>query len=313
MIKNYFITVLGLLIAWQLSGQTQFENPGFEEWEPIEHGSVPEPVEWSSIRTAIPDDLAKVAPAIWGQSEDARTGNYSLYLINKAAFELVATGMLTNGRVLADLDYDKTNSHTVPEDPRWHTSLPQRPDSVVGWYKGKPKPGDFPTAKVLLHTGYASLPQADSSTWIGVAYAALSGTEVNEWTRFSAPFEYFNDETPQFMLTILTAGNGTEAIAGSEAWFDDLELIYNNGTSVGELTASKLDVSVSGKTLTILIDGQAGKTATLFVTDLAGRSLLTTSLNTGEANTFTLDADQGIYLVSVKIGSTVISKKVWLN
>ena len=118
MIKKLLPGVLILCFSLQIIAQTQFENPGFEEWEPIENGSVDEPVNWSSIRTATPNEMAELSPAVWGQSTDAHSGDYSVYLINKAAFGLVATGMVTSGRVKADLNYDSTNSHTDPTDAR---------------------------------------------------------------------------------------------------------------------------------------------------------------------------------------------------
>jgi hypothetical protein len=219
--------------------------------------------------------------------------------------------MLTNGRVKANLDYDSTNSHTVPEESQWHMRLPHRPDSVIGWYKGKPSPGDFPTMKVLLHTGYASLPQDDSSTWIGVAYAELSTTEVSNWTRFSAPFEYFNDETPEFMLTILTSGNGTNAIEGSEAWFDDIELIYNDGTDIGELTAEDLNVTFSYGTLNVFIADQSRTEGSLLVHDISGRQVFAGEITAGELQQYPLNLDHGIYLVTVSMGKKQITKKVF--
>jgi hypothetical protein len=302
-----------LLLSSLIHAQTQFENASFEEWEPIEYGSIPEPVDWSTVRSATPDELAQVAPGVWDQSEDAHTGMYSLYLINKAAFGLVATGMVTSGRVLADLDYDKTNSHTEPDDSRWHMRLPHRPDSIVGWYKAKPKPGDFPTMKVLMHVGYASLPQQDSTNWIGVAYAELSGTEVSTWTRFSAPFEYFDDRTPEFMLTIITAGNGTEAIDGSEAWFDDVQLIYNDGTSIDELAPEDLKVFASNGNLNVFIEGPEREEGLLMVTDVSGRRLLSSEITTGSSQQFRLDVREGVYLVTVQVDGQRVTKKVFMR
>jgi hypothetical protein len=190
--------------------------------------------------------------------------------------------------------------------------LTKRPDSLVGWYKCKPSENDFPTAKALLHTGYASLPQEDSSTWIGVAYIELSGSEVSEWTRFSTPFEYFNNEVPEFILTILTAGNGLTPVAGSEVWFDDVELIYL-GTSVNEFNADDLTVYTSGGKLNVylrdnqFIDGQ------LSVFDLTGKVIFKRNMQTGSNQQFDLDVKDGIYIVTVKIDDKLITKKVYIQ
>lgn len=294
-----------------LNGQNQFQNPSFEEWEPIKYGSIPEPVNWSSIRTAEPDNLAKIAPAVWGQSDDAHTGNYSLYLTNIAIFGIVATGTITNGRIVANLNPDLGNSHTDPDSAQWNMPLNQRPDSVVGWYKCKPSPGDFPTAKVLIHKGYAALPQEDSSNWIGVAYIELSSSEVTEWTRFSVPFEYFDERTPEFFLTILTAGNGTTAVANSEAWFDDLKLIFN-GTPVDEINAEDFQVYASHGQLNVFLDADRGNSK-LQVVDLSGREVLSGELINGEANRFKMDVPDGVYVATVYAEGSMLSKKVYIR
>jgi len=55
----------------------------------------------------------------------------------------------------------------------------------------------------------------------------LPATRENSWTRFSAPFSYYQDRSPEYIVIVLSAGNRKNAIEGSEAWFDDLKLIYN--------------------------------------------------------------------------------------
>lgn len=303
-----FVTLfLSMTIA-----QSQFENASFEDWEEIEYGSIPEPVEWSSVRTATPDELAKLAPAVWDRSDDAHSGNHSLYLINIDIFGITATGTMTNGRILANLQTELANSHTEPEEPKWNTPLTKRPDSLIGWYKCKPTENDFPTAKALLHTGYASLPQDDSSTWIGVAYIELSGTDVNEWTRFSTPFEYFNNEIPEFMLSILTAGNGLSAIGGSEAWFDDVELIYL-GTSVDELNADALTVYSSNGRLYVHLADNQNMNAQISVIDLAGNRVFAGNLKTGNRQQFDLNVKDGIYIVNVRVRERLYTKKVYIR
>ena len=315
MYKKLLSFLFSLTFVFTIQGQTQsqFENASFEDWEEIQYGSVPEPVDWSSIRTCDPDNLAQVAPAVWGPSDDAHTGLHSLHLIDLSIFGIVATGTLTNGKILANLDPALGNSHTVPGDPLWSTPLTQRPDSLVGWYKGKPAPGDFPTAKALLHTDYAALPQEDSSTWIGVAYIELSPNEVDVWTRFSTPFEYFNDNTPEYILSILTAGNGLSAIAGSEVWFDDLKLIYNN-SSVDELNAEYVHIYSRYGNLNVLLDEDLGRNAKIFVTDLSGRQVYKNNeVMTGENYEFKINAQKGIYLVTVQAENKSYSKKIWLQ
>lgn len=313
MTRSLLLTFISLLfIQLGLFAQKQFENASFETWEDIPHGSIQEPVEWSSIRTADPDELAGIAPGVWNISDDAHTGNHSLYLENIAIFGFVATGTITNGKVLANLDPSLGNSHTEVDDSRWHTVLTARPDSLVGWYKAKPTAGDFPTAKALLHTDYASLPQDDSTTWIGVAYIELSGEEVSEWTRFSTPFDYFNDETPEFLLSILTAGDGLAALEGSEVWFDDVELIYNE-TSISEYASDKLVVNSYQGKLNVYVDDKRNVPSNLSITDISGRVVFSAELTTGTTNQFSPNLTEGIYIVSVKVDNRLLTSKVFIQ
>ena len=292
--------------------QNQFENASFEDWEPIKYGSIPEPVNWSSIRTAEPDNLAQLAPAVWDRSDDAHTGSHSLYLKNISIFGIVATGMITNGRVVANLNPELGNSHTDPDSAQWNMPLNLRPDSVVGWYKCKPSPNDFPTAKVLIHKGYAALPQQDSSNWIGAGYIELSSSEVTQWTRFSTPFEYFDERTPEFFLTILTAGNGTSAVANSEAWFDDVKLIFN-GTPVDEMKQQDFQVYASNGILNVSLEGSSRDVSQISVVDLMGREVLAGELLIGENTQFDLNVPDGVYVVSVMTKNNTLSKKVYVR
>jgi len=306
-----FLVVINLPF-FHLNAQTQFENPGFEQWEAIDIGPVPEPVNWSSLRTALPLNLAQVSPAVWDSSTDAHSGNYSLYLINKSAFNIVATGTMTNGRIFANLNPDKAYTFTDPNDSRWNTPLPHRPDSVTGWFKCKPSEGDFATVKAILYTDSISVP-GDTTNWIAVAYFTSPLSDINSWTRFSVPFNYYKPDIPGYILIILTSGNGTSAIAESEAWFDDLELIYNDGTAVNEIKDNDLKVYASHKTVTVFITGNSRHNIHLQVMDLTGKPVYTTDFNSGQKEQFDLNVPEGIYIVVANTGQKVLTRKIMLR
>ena len=313
MIRTLLSVLFSLLIIQQgLFSQNQFENASFEEWEDIPLGDIPEPVDWSSIRTCLPVELQGLTPDIWNVSDDAHTGNHSVYLTNVLIFGFVATGTLTNGRILANLDPTAGNSHTDSEDPRWNTPFTARPDSLVGWYKSKPTEGDFPTVHVVLHTDYASIPQDDSSTWVGEAFIELSTAEVSTWTRFSTPFHYYQDGNPEYLLTILTAGNATDALDGSEVWFDDLEMIYNS-SSVTEYNAERLSVFATNGRLNILLEDGKTVQAEMQVSDITGRTVYKQSITTGQQNTIRHGLTEGIYIVSVSYEDRLYTQKVFLR
>jgi hypothetical protein len=312
MIKNLLTIMLISVLVYTSSAQTQFENPGFELWEAIENGDVPEPVDWSSAASAEPDALAKLSPQVWDQSEDANTGDYSVYLVNKLVFSFVAPGIITNGRIHADLDPELGYIYTDTLDAQWNTPLTQRPDSIVGWYKANPQEGDFPTVNVLLHKGYGSFPQDDNSNWIAMASANLSTTEVSTWTRFSVPFVYFSEENPEYVLAILTSGNGELAVAQSEAWFDDLELIYNT-TSLPEINDDQLLVSYSNEFLNVFMEQTQREHANLTITDISGRRVLVDEFVTGENHQIRFQEKTGVYFVTVKTANSSLTKKVFVQ
>ncbi len=210
-----------------LYAQTQFENAGFEGvWEDVS-GTEDEPIQWSSIKTA--DALAALAPIVLFKSLDAHTGSYAIRMVNTVAFGVVANGIITNGRVHADFDPALGYVFTDVGSEDWRTTFTDRPDSVVGWFKYSPMEDDRGKIEILLHdnTATGKLPEIGATDhWVGRAQYNVEGT-VTEWTRFSVPFNYFNDNSPNYLLAVITSGDTTAAVDGSQMWMDDLELIYN--------------------------------------------------------------------------------------
>ena len=305
--------ILSCFVFAGANAQTQLDNASFEEWESIDVGPVPEPVNWSSVRTAIPDNLAKLAPAVWGQSTDAHSGNYSVYLVNVSTLSIVATGSLTCGRLFASPIPSKGYTFTDVNNPDFNMPLTHRPDSITGWYKCNPKPGDFPTVKLILHTDSANFPTTDSSNWIGYSFNTLSTTPVEEWTRFSFPIHYLNEGNPEYILMMLTAGNGTNAIAESEAWFDDLELIYNDGTGINEVTEDDLFVTCTQKTLTVYVKDNRPGNMHLQVVDRTGRTVLTAQTTTGKRQSFQMNVPTGIYFLVVHLDNRTLTRKIFVR
>lgn len=226
MIKKLLFGIFALIFSVAAISQQQPENPGFENWEDVGLDE-DEPVDWSSIKTSDGGSLINTfAPYVWEQSTDAHTGAYSVKLTNiyVSIASTVATGTVTNGRIHAE--FSGTGwAYTNSGDSQWHTPFAQKPDSVVVWAKFSPVGNDTAAVKALLHTGDAQIPQADMSTWVSLAQINIPG-EVTTWTRYSAPFEYFNEDTPQYILFVLSGG-GEVSQENSVTFFDDLELIYN--------------------------------------------------------------------------------------
>lgn len=122
---------------------------------------------------------------------------------------------------------------------QWNTPMSSRPDSLIGWFKATPQTGDRANIGVLLHVDEGRLPAfGTEANWVGGAsWKAPYGT-VNDWTRFSTPFNYTSAIDPEWILFILTAGDSAGSQVGTQAWFDDMALIYNVSCEPQEPIAS---------------------------------------------------------------------------
>lgn len=305
-----FITFLGFTIA--SFSQQIIENPGFEDWE--DAGTVSdEPVDWSSIKTSDNDLTNPAAPVVWELSTDAHNGNYSVLLKNMAVFSIVATGTMTNGRVHAEFNPDSGYVYTDINDERWHTQLTARPDSLAGWYKFFPVENDRCRIRAILHVNEGSLPPRNTqSNWIADAeYNSLSET-VDTWARFSIPFEYISEETPEFILIVFNSGDGLEAVEGSIALFDDLELIYNPGAidKIPEETAAFYfyNDAFYFKSLHQEFDGSS-----LFqLTNLNGKIIFQQKIS-GDLMKIDTNFPEGIYIGSIISEKGIISRKILIQ
>ena len=208
--------------------QQQLENPGFETWENLGSASE-EPTEWSSLKTA--DALASQAPKVLFQ-DAGRTGGFSIKLVTGSAFGIPANGTITNGRVHADFTPSNGYVFTETSDPKWNTPFSSFPDSLVGYYKYAPVGTDPGKVEIILHTGTnGQMPEnGTASNRVGRARFDMTVAQ-SSWTRFSVPFHYYNQNTPQYILSVLTSGDSTISAPGTTAWFDDITLIYNTITT----------------------------------------------------------------------------------
>lgn len=311
--KKILLLILPLLFSSFIYSQV-LQNPSFEEWE-MENGKH-EPVEWSGVQTCIPPQLAGVAPKTLTKSDDAHTGECSVRLDNVSTFGIVATGTITNGRVFASMKPNEGFIFTDPNDERWYTLVKGYPDSLVGWYKFQPPASgtDFPTVKALLHLDSAQIPDPDSANYVATIYGELPSVQELEWKRFSFPFKYINKKIPEYVLILLTSGNGTDAIAGSKAWFDDLELIYNT-TSIDERQLNELTqvYGSNNKIIVNLTKFGMGNNFKIAIFNLIGQSVYSGKLITG--NRLTIEnIKSGFYfcIITSDDGRTV-SKKVMVR
>ena len=306
--KN-LIVALFLLISYPIIAQI-IENPGFENWETTS-GPNEEPDDWSSIQTGTPDNLAGVAPQVMFKSTDAHTGDFSLRLKNAFVFGIIANGVATNGRALLNFDPQLANIHTDQSDSKWYTICETRPDSIVGYYKYSPNEDDVTVIQALLHTGDGAMPDSDSLSWIGLAKFTSLNEEITEWTRFSAPFEYFDEGNPDYILLNISSGNGFDAVAGSEGWYDDLELVYNP-VGIDETFANTL-LTIYSLDENIVIDLSkfgAGELFDLEIYSANGQLIISDSMMSGGINEWKMN-ESGLFICKLRSqNGLILTKKI---
>lgn len=216
------------LLAVGAAAQPQLENPSFEAWDNAGQATQ-EPQQWSSLKTSDGGSfINSLVPQLCWRSTDARTGQYSVNLRTVGSVIGPANGLLTNGRVHAELNVANSYVYTDQGSEPWRAAITGRPDSLVGWFKAAPQAGDRANVGALLHVNDGRLPAfgTEANYVAGASWKAPFGA-VGQWTRFSTPFQYLNDWQPQWILLILTAGDSAGSQVGTQVWYDDLALIYN--------------------------------------------------------------------------------------
>jgi len=298
-----------LLAGLAVHAQSQLENASFEDWENVDpHQSenpYAEPIDWSSIKTSPYPILNGGAPVVLWQSDDAHSGMYSVMLKNiySSFAQLVATGTLTNGRVNSDLVPDNQYIYTDTEDNRWHATLTARPDSFAGWYKFYPLDNDSVQVKVLLHTGYARIPQTEEGipdNWVAMAFFESEPDTADTWTRFSVPFHYYSEAYPEFALVILNSGNGYNPKTNSILLIDDLEMVYNVPVGVEETEREAPTLYVDSAGRLVIKMNPPGSYEAVRIMDLTGRTLRLLAPAQGETELRVAGIQPGMYMVSIE-------------
>lgn len=208
--------------------QPQIINAGFETWTSLGTGTE-EPEEWSSIKTSDGGTfINNFAPQVCWQSADAHTGSYSVNVRTVQSPIGAANGIVTCGRVHAELNPANGRVFTEASDAQWYQAMSSRPDSLVGWYKTTVMTGDYPTVDAIVHTGTGSMPENGTmGNWVGAASWDGASATVGTWMRFAVPFTYFSAGAPEYVLMVLTSGDSLISQIGTQSWYDDVALIYN--------------------------------------------------------------------------------------
>ncbi|MEZ5084083.1 MAG: T9SS type A sorting domain-containing protein [Bacteroidales bacterium] len=295
-----YTTLFCLLIVYSGFAQQQLENPGFEYWEEFGFGpDTLEPVDWNSLKSSDGGELINsVIPLVWEQSTDAHSGMYSIKLINMPILTLVAPGTLTNGRVHATLPPTDAYVFTIDSLPEFNTPFTSKPDSLTVWAKFMPEADDIGHVIAILHSDTAKVADSLQTNWIAVANIDFT-EETTAWTRFSAPFVYLNNDTPEYILFAIYAGDAAYSQIGSILYLDDFELTYYN-TGQQENVSEGLNIWISGDELFINWNKeQSNDLANLQVFDVSGNVLISETITPHKNEKLHVDLQTGIYICKI--------------
>lgn len=316
--KRFQLTLLiVLLLAGVSTAQDQLENPGFELWDTIqasETDTIWEPVEWSSLKTSDNPGLNALAPVVCNRSSDAHSGEYSVKLTNVLSF-VVANGVVSNGLFHPDVNPVLAYIFTDTLNSEWNTPLTARPDSISGWFKYTPQGGDTLQVIVNLHQGFGKQPDiAFTQNWIAVAEFKSPLNTEDEWVRFSVPFTYFSEDSPEYVLVVLNSGSGYTPVAGSIALFDDLEMIYNSPQSLEDkIRQSEGFIYALDKQHLMIREMDHSQFQTVRIHDLSGKLVFEGSVTSDQVNISSAHLREGIYIVTLNGKENVFSQKIMLH
>ncbi len=306
----YFFVISFSCLITLVYGQ-QPENQGFEFWEEVGFGpDTLEPVGWSSLKTSDGGDFINNAiPVVWERSTDAHSGMYSVKLTNEPILTLVAPGTLTNGRVHAALPPTDAYVYTIDSLPEFSTPFTGLPDSLVAWGKYFPQDNDIAHIIAILHSDTAKIPDPMMTDWIAVATIDFDG-QTGSWTRFSSPFIYLNGNTPEYILFAIFAGDAQNALAGSQLYLDDLQLVYYN-TGLNEISGQKTHIWLSNSNLVIERNQSfQNELVLLEVSDMFGRIIYHQKINLNKTTNLQFDQPPGIYICRVAGTTFNFSQKI---
>ena len=132
--------------------------------------------------------------------------------------------------------------------------------------------------------------------WVVMAlHVTERGVTYDTWTRFSVPFVYYNDSTPEYVLTVVNSGDSTSAIDSSYLLADDLQLIYGpSGISNPGIPESFL-INSNGRLEIKLEPAEEYLHRWLYLYDMTGQTVLSKQLENDQV-ILPAGLPQGVYV-----------------
>jgi len=225
-------------VTFTQDGETtgyQIKNSGFENFK-----GNGEPLAWHGFKSAT-GALASLAPGSLTSSTDSHSGSKSVVMTSGSLFGVVGNGTMTTGRLNAGsasatdptncsrMDISDTN--TDDNGDPFYTVMHGRPDGITFWAKFVPKSNSYRASMSAIITDGTYYQDPENTTYTNKLATAKDVTNIAscDWTEFSVPFNYIdNNITGQALLvtfsTNSTPGGGAK---GDVLYIDDVALVYN--------------------------------------------------------------------------------------
>lgn len=237
------ISFLLLNISLFIVRAQQIQNSDMELWENVGQATE-EPTNWNSFKSAQGSFTAFASQQVQRSTaiRSGATGQYCARIWSKSTLNIVANGNLTLGRInMGSTTANDPNNYNISltADVNFSEALTSSPDSLVFWAKfTSANANDSARVHAILHDNYDLRDPIDANSVSHIVATAERnyGKTNGSWTRISVPFNYVVGSpapTPAYILVTFTTnktpGGGSN---NDEVLLDDIELIYNNTTSL---------------------------------------------------------------------------------
>lgn len=201
------IYTIGLCLTSITLFAQQVPNSGFETWSNF--GLYQDPSNWVSANLVSSFGGEEVAQ----KTTDAHTGSFALELSTAIVSIMGETDTIPGMAVLAASAMQEGNGGTP---------FAFRPDSLEGWFKlSSPDNENFLILAILTRWDNVT----NSQITVGATQFS-SASESAAYQRFSAPFVYDDNGTPD-TLQIIVANSMSEGYSQNVLKVDDLGFVYN--------------------------------------------------------------------------------------
>lgn len=318
----FFFSALNINVFAQ--SETQFDNPGFEQWSSRETEAVTEPVHWHSGGTATGSFSGFLSNQVESstQTRPGSSGSKSARIFPTSVLGVTANGNLTNGRMNAgSMSATGSNNYnyTQRSESAFNTPISTIPDSIAIWVCFRSQSA---SQRAQLHAAVhgdadykfiANGTEEPANMLVASARCTFTRTSTANgainWTRLSVPFVKdgpCND--PRYILfTITTNEVPGEGSTNDDLFVDDVELIYNHDRIEESETVCELSPNPCRSQLNI---NALQTIQNICIYDMQGRRVRSLTAFSNDLTLDLSDLPSGLYLIRMELGRSTIVKRI---